>query len=292
MPRSSRLLLTLQSGAALLPRRTQRRTLFYGWGGFQGEGASALADAVKATDVRVAYLRHGNTEPNEVDFDRMLTKKGRWQAVAAAKSYGLSLRPFLPTALSSEAPRAVETAKLFLEDAGRDVELVTDRSLYDGTMQPDGSAVFREIGYAPLDFYLKDGRANAVLGDYAETAAARVAATLAGFGKCSRRRTLVVVGHVLARCRAPRHRCDVSPNCLRAGHLPPRRGPLRRGGARLRPEGPLPNFGLRHPRSGRILGRARRLRVIIEAAAIGFTLAAAPHVAATPSPCSMAWWFL
>ena len=200
MPRSSRLLLTLKTAAALLPRRTQRRTLFYGWGGFQGEGASALADAVKATDVRLAYLRHGNTEPNEVDFDRTLTKQGRWQAVAAAKSYGLSLRPFLPTALSSEAPRAVETAQLFLEDAGRDVELVTDRSLYDGTMQPEGSAVFREIGYAPLDFYLKDGRANSVLGDYAETAAARVVATLAGFGQCSRRRTLVVVGHVLARC--------------------------------------------------------------------------------------------
>ena len=77
-------------------------------------------------------------------------------------------------------------------------------------MQPEGSAVFREIGYAPLDFYLKDGRANAVLGDYAETAAARVAATLAGFGRCSRRRTLVVVGHVLTQCRAPRHRCDGS----------------------------------------------------------------------------------
>ena len=219
MPRSSRLLLTLQSGAALLPRRTQRRTLFYGWGGFQGEGAAALADAVKATDVRLAYLRHGNTEPNEVDFDRTLTKQGRWQAVAAAKSYGLSLRPFLPTALASEAPRAVETAEIFLEDAGRDVELVTDRSLYDGTMQPEGSAVFREIGYAPLDFYLKDGRANAVLGEYAENAAARVAETLEGFGQCSRRRTLVVVGHVLAQCRlhvgsrrwrrAPRHRCEV-----------------------------------------------------------------------------------
>ena len=181
----------------MLPKRTPRRTLFYGWGGFQSEGATALADAVKATDVRLAYLRHGNTEPNEVDFDRTLTKQGRWQAVAAAKSYGLSLRPFLPTALASEAPRAVETAELFLEDAGRDVELVTDRSLYDGTMQPEGSAVFREIGYAPLDFYLKDGRANAVLGEYAENAAARVAETLAAFGQCSRRRTLVVVGHVL-----------------------------------------------------------------------------------------------
>ena len=274
MPRSSRLLLTLQSGAALLPKRTPRRTLFYGWGGFQGDGASALADAVKATDVRIAYLRHGNTEPNEVDFDRMLTKKGRWQAVAAAKSYGLSLRPFLPTALASEAPRAVETAKLFLEDAGRDVELFTDRSLYDGTMQPDGSAVFREIGYAPLDFYLKDGRANAVLGDYAETAAARVAATLAGFGKCSRRRTLVVVGHVLARCRAPRRRCDVSPNCSRAGHLPPRRGPLRRGGARLRPEGPLPDFRMRHAGGRGLPRRARRLRVAVAAAAIDWRLGA------------------
>ena len=264
MPRSSRLLLTLQSGAALLPKRTPRRTLFYGWGGFQGEGATALADAVRATGVRLAYLRHGNTEPNEVDFDRTLTKQGRWQAVAAAKSYGLSLRPFLPTALSSEAPRAVETARLFLEDAGRDVELVTDRSLYDGTMQPEGSAVFREIGYAPLDFYLKDGRANAVLGDYAENAAARVAATLAGFGQCSRRRTLVVVGHVLARCHCwvASMASSSTPSTRRltgsvhTGHLPPRRGPLRGGGAGLRPEGPLPDFRMRHAGGRGLLGRA------------------------------------
>ena len=94
----------------------------------------------------------------------------------------------------------METAELFLEDAGRDVELVTDRSLYDGTMQPEGSAVFREIGYAPLDFYLKDGRANAVLGEYAENAAARVAATLAGGGGTlvgSATDAGVVVGHAI-----------------------------------------------------------------------------------------------
>ena len=103
----------------------------------------------------------------------------------------------------------------FLEDAGRDVELVTDRSLYDGTMQPEGSAVFREIGYAPLDFYLKDGRANAVLGDYAENAAARVAATLAGFGQCFRDRRwsssatcAVILGRVDG--VGPRRRRDVS----------------------------------------------------------------------------------
>jgi len=205
MPRARWLFTTIQGGTALLrPNRTPHRTINHGWGGgakkrrqVRQRAATALADAVNAADVRLAFIRHGNTAPNADDFDRTLTKQGRWQAVAAAKSYGQSLRPFLPTALSSEAPRAAQTAEIFLEDAGRDVEIVVDRALYDGTIQPGGSAVFSEIGYAPLDFYLKDGRANTVLEAYAEATSGLISDTLDAFGACSRRRTLVVVGHAV-----------------------------------------------------------------------------------------------
>ncbi|KAL7543951.1 hypothetical protein ACHAXR_013364 [Thalassiosira sp. AJA248-18] len=47
--------------------------------------------------------------------------------------------------------------------------------LYDGTMQPDGSRLFRSIGYAPLRSYLENPNvgdaesARCVLGEYART---------------------------------------------------------------------------------------------------------------------------
>lgn len=47
--------------------------------------------------------------------------------------------------------------------------------MYDGTMQPEGSRLFRSIGYAPLREYLENPNANDansakfVLGEYAQT---------------------------------------------------------------------------------------------------------------------------
>ena len=154
-----------------------------------------------------------------VDFDRQLTKTGRWQAVSAAKAFGRSLRPFTPVALASPAPRALETAELFLDEAASDVTIETHASLYDGTiaarkprpysldarsarsigtMQPDGAALFRELGYAPLREYLPAG--EAVLGAYARDAAGLVAGALTSEADApppQKRRTLVLVAHAI-----------------------------------------------------------------------------------------------
>jgi hypothetical protein len=75
----------------------------------------------------------------------------------------------------SAAPRTIETAKIFLEAAGCDdsIELNPVQLTYDGTMQPEGSVLFKKLGYSPLLSYLDNDDANdraaaqKVLGKYA-----------------------------------------------------------------------------------------------------------------------------
>ena len=129
---------------------------------------------------RVAFLRHGNTAPAAgVDFNRQLTDLGRNQAREAGSSYGVDLKPFYPLVLCSPAPRCVETANIFLAAACSDQEhpdFLFDQNLYDGTMQPEGSKLFKKIGYAPLRSYYEDpdeadrNTAHEILGAYSETA--------------------------------------------------------------------------------------------------------------------------
>ena len=116
----------------------------------------------------VGFLRHGNTLPsqNGVDFERLLSEKGREQANEAGSSFGLELKPFYGKLLVSPAPRTTETAKIFL-NASEETETVLVKPLdvlYDGTMQPEGSAIFKKIGYAPLEDYvnnkIKEDREN------------------------------------------------------------------------------------------------------------------------------------
>ena len=130
---------------------------------------------------KVAFIRHGNTNKAPIggtDFERQLTDLGNDQAKGAGLSYGTELRPFYPVALCSPAPRCVETAKIFLDAAGvagEPIEFVYNQDLYDGTMQPEGSRLFKKIGYAPLRKYYedpdKDDRrvAHEVLGSYGES---------------------------------------------------------------------------------------------------------------------------
>lgn len=130
---------------------------------------------------KVAFIRHGNTNKapsGRTDFDRQLTDLGRDQARVAGLSYGVELQPFYPFALCSPAPRCVETAKIFLDAAGvseEQIEFVCNHNLYDGTMQPEGSRLFKKIGYAPLRNYYEDPDeddrrvAHEVLGSYGES---------------------------------------------------------------------------------------------------------------------------
>lgn len=90
--------------------------------------------------------------------------------------------PFFPQVMVSPAPRTMDTANLFLEATGISVgshdlgiHLEPVQSLYEGTMQPEGSRLFQKIGYAPLRDYLmceddEDRKtAQNVLGTYAHT---------------------------------------------------------------------------------------------------------------------------
>lgn len=108
---------------------------------------------------KIAFLRHGKTAPasDGVDFNRQLTDEGRLQAKEAGASFGRhDLTPYFPTVLLSPAPRTVETAEIFLEAAGVKDSVMMKRLpvAYDGTMQPEGSALFKKIGYAPLLSYV------------------------------------------------------------------------------------------------------------------------------------------
>jgi hypothetical protein len=142
---------------------------------------------------QMALIRHGNTGPAEIDFQRQLTPLGQTQARIAGETFGKKqerhrrLLPFYPKILFSPAPRTEETARIFVRAATNNMDqengaAASPLSLfqwisipvaYDGTMQPGGNALFRKIGYAPLMAYTEtmdiDDRtlARTLLGQYA-----------------------------------------------------------------------------------------------------------------------------
>ena len=163
---------------------------------------------------KVGFLRHGKTGPtpeNGADFDRQLTEEGREQATAAGQAFGKSLLPFHSTLLASPAPRTMDTAKLFLDSSGglENIRIEPVQWLYDGAMQPEGSALFRKLGYAPLDDYVnsadKDDRESSrkVLGSYAYSAMRSILETLlaaereSAEGENTGGKILWVVGHAI-----------------------------------------------------------------------------------------------
>lgn len=144
--------------------------------GIRNRNYNDLAPALsKANIARIAFLRHGQTAPSQgEDFDRVLTDVGREQCREAGSSFGRDLKPFYSPLLVSPAPRTIETANIFRKAADETtVGLEPIPVLYDGTMQPRGRPLFKELGYAPLKEYLnhKDEKfredARHVLGEYA-----------------------------------------------------------------------------------------------------------------------------
>lgn len=120
---------------------------------------------------KILFLRHGQTAPSSagIDFDRKLTEQGQQQAQRSGQVFGQSLAPFFPLALVSPAPRAVETAQLFFRcsgcsavsastSSGRDsIQLVLVPNLYDGTMPPAGSRIFRTQTWLCTSGHLSTG---------------------------------------------------------------------------------------------------------------------------------------
>ena len=114
---------------------------------------------------RIAFVRHGNTSPstNGIDFHRQLSNIGRQQAKDGGQSFGrMELQPYCHIAMHSPAPRTTETIQIFLKAAysctvvPSTIQLKPILIAYDGTMQPEGSALFKKIGYAPLQQYLNN----------------------------------------------------------------------------------------------------------------------------------------
>lgn len=161
----------------------------------------------KAGIARVAFLRHGKTAPSTgVDFDRLLTDEGRHQAKQAGLAFGKDLNPYFSTALVSSAPRTVETAEIFLESCDARTTISPNDVLYDGTMQPKGSELFKQIGYAPLSSYLENDddeirqASQQILGAYANSCVETIMDTVAAStGKPPRipDASLLIVGHAV-----------------------------------------------------------------------------------------------
>jgi hypothetical protein len=161
---------------------------------------------------RVLFLRHGQTAPsNGVDFERLLTDEGRNQARQAGTTFGKSLNPFFRSVLVSPAPRTMETAELFLESLNVTANVIPVDVLYDGTMQPKGSELFKIIGYAPLKDYLDNeneqyrSTSQQLLGAYADACVEVIMNTVSSEMTSSSQpspilqkdSTLLMVGHAI-----------------------------------------------------------------------------------------------
>ena len=173
---------------------------------------------------KIAFLRHGKTgkAENGVDFDRQLTNEGREQARKSGETFGKTLLPFYEKVLVSPAPRTVETAEIFLAAAGASlstspakekISSIRIQSLYDGTMQPEGSKLFQKLGYSPLDDYVNNedesdrAAARSVLGDYGRSAVTSIYDTVTDASvkdndnslskRQTRGSTLLVFGHAV-----------------------------------------------------------------------------------------------
>lgn len=167
---------------------------------------SFLSIMEKAKISKIAFLRHGKTAPSTgVDFDRFLTDQGREQARKAGLGFGRDLNPFFSPVLVSPAPRTVETAKIFLAAANQNVNVTLEpiMSLYDGTMQPKGSALFKKIGYSPLRDYLTNENeqeridAQIVLGAYAHSVVESMMNCVEKASSSQLSSTLWMVGHAI-----------------------------------------------------------------------------------------------
>ena len=151
-----------------------------------------LGSALREQRTDVAFLRHGNTGKAASDMLRQLTELGREQARESGAAFGRELLPLAPTALSSPAPRCNETLRLFLDAAGAAPEVRFVAELYDGTIQPGGSAAFAELGYAPLRDYHAAGHRE-TFEAYAASAAEAIEAAV----RESRDDTLLVCAHAV-----------------------------------------------------------------------------------------------
>lgn len=125
----------------------------------------------------VLFIRHGNTAPNPIDTERILTEKGRKQCESAAKTYMKTLpcMELASFAVTSPAVRCIETASLVLAGSPTPIEPVHCPAVYDALLQPGASGIFKKISYAPMSDYLAEGpEVKDILDSYAESVLSEV----------------------------------------------------------------------------------------------------------------------
>ena len=126
----------------------------------------------------LAFVRHGNTDPapkGGMDQDRKLSQNGERQCAAVGGedgwlSYLTEYAPPRGCVLTSPVERCRRTGELILgrtQPNGDDWQWIELDSIYDGMLQPEGSALFAKVGYAPLqDYHAADPAAERFLRRY------------------------------------------------------------------------------------------------------------------------------
>ena len=135
-------------------------------------------------------IRHANTcsaaEVGGDDFARTLSSTGQEQCTSSRERVVPALiaprvaMPESPVAVSSSAGRCIETARRMLG-----ARVIACSALYDGTCQPECSALFARHGYAPLRPYVADAEGAALLDAYAIRALDEVALLIGGADKAA-----------------------------------------------------------------------------------------------------------
>ena len=145
------------------------------------QGGPGSIDVERAPVAGLVFLRHSVTDVAQgdgvdADLGRALTEDGRVLATSSRRWFSTLVRterqPF-GLAFSSSAGRCIETAYLM----GAPKPVVLD-GVYDGTMEEEARAAFRELGYAPLADYVKAGHGG-MLRRYAERVVVELADALA-----------------------------------------------------------------------------------------------------------------
>ena len=157
----------------------------------------------------VALIRHGNTGAAAVDVERELTSRGHQQAAAASASYIKEMAvPIAAVAFSSPASRCIDTLGRVLASHPR-VAIEPIQEIYSGAIQPEGSALFARVGYAPLASYHAEQEATEYLDQYAATVLRAVARCVSDnpllqaagrsytHSKDRERATLCIAGHAV-----------------------------------------------------------------------------------------------
>ena len=143
---------------------------------------------ITKTKAGIYFVRHGNAGPAKTDFLRNLSQKGIEQVDAAGKLLEHLENPLF---ISSDAPRAIDTARII--QRGKKFEVVPMHALYehhDPRVVADCEELWKQLSYGSLEDYLRLEK-GAALDTFGHAAAEAVLEILGARFE----RDVVFVGH-------------------------------------------------------------------------------------------------